>query len=82
MEKDLAEGNIGSGGKYSLKLEGSKLQVEAGYGEGAVSGSVALSLDIKEVLILLKDKIPSKIDDVIIDFIIDELDRSAEAPKA
>lgn len=75
MDKELIGGSIGSDGSYSVKLEGLKFILKGGYKAGVFGVDLDVSFGIKELLLVLKEKIPGKIDDALIDFIVAELDK-------
>lgn len=75
MQKELLDGKLGSDGGYSVKIDGSKFVVEGSWASGVIGVNLGLSLSIKDALVALKDKIPGKIDDALIDFVVSELDK-------
>lgn len=75
MEKDLLEGTIGTNGSYDLRLAGSSAIVNAAYKVGVIGAKIELAISVKDLLLLLKDKIPGKIDDAVIDFVVAELEK-------
>lgn len=77
MDKELVEGKLGADGSYSVKIEGLKFLVKGGYKAGVFGVALEVELGIKDALLALKDKIPGKIDDALIDFIVAELDKPA-----
>lgn len=71
MEKELVEGKLGEQGKYEVKLESMKLHASADILAGPLSGKLDVALDAEPVLDLvaakLKELVPGKIDDLLID---------------
>lgn len=70
MEKQIAEGNIGSVGKYDVEFKDGEVVAEISAEAGVAKFSAKLTLDGKSVAIAgleyLKAKIPGQIDDAII----------------
>lgn len=78
MDGEVAQGPIGSEGKYEVKFVGLDLLLSLQYDGQQIDGSVNLKIDGKAVLEALKAAIPGKYDDVIISM-IEEL-AGAQAP--
>ena len=74
MEKEIAEGNIGSVGHYDLEFKGGALSGMADlnheFAPGiTISGAIKLSVSADTVKEAIKKKIPGVVDDAILDII-------------
>jgi len=67
MDKEIVKGEIGSEGEYSLEIKDGKLRMTVGYDGKGVNTGVYLDLEPDYFLDKLKEAIPGKIDDIIID---------------
>jgi hypothetical protein len=67
MEKDLA---LGPEAKAALKIADGKVSIGVDYVGKQASASAVVSLDVEQFAQLLKDAIPGKIDDTVIDLLV------------
>lgn len=67
MEKDLV---LGPEAKAVLKIEGGKVLLSIQYDGVQASASAGISLDVDQFATLLKDAIPGKVDDAVIDVLV------------
>lgn len=66
MEKDLAEGKIGSVGAYDLEFKGGKLTFKLSAGASGLSAMVGIEADADVVLDALAKAIPGHVDDALL----------------
>jgi hypothetical protein len=66
MQKEVA---IGKEGKADLKLENGKLFLSAGYDGVQVDANLVVGIEIDLFIDKLKEKIPGKIDDAVLDLL-------------
>lgn len=66
---DIAQGNLGTVGKYEIDLEGGFVVAKVGAGVAVGSAEMVVKISLIEILELAKKKIPGTIDDVVIDLI-------------
>lgn len=66
MEKDIAEGKLGTIGGYDLEFKGGKLIAKVNVGAEGISGALSLEFDADKLLDALAKAIPSQIDDALI----------------
>jgi hypothetical protein len=64
--KDIAEGKIGSDGKYDLELVEGKLKLTVAYDAGGVEAGVSVALNPDYFLDKLAAVIPGQVDDAVI----------------
>ena len=64
---DVADGNLGAEAVYKLTLNEGKLKLSLDYDGKQADAGLYISLDVKQFIELLKDAIPGKIDDIILD---------------
>jgi hypothetical protein len=82
MERELAEGPIGTVGKYDLDLKDGQLvlAVEAKVADGVLVAGLSIGIDAKRVARLLltkvKEKIPGQVDDVLIDAVLAAIEKA------
>jgi hypothetical protein len=67
MEKDI---QLGPEAKGVLKLENGKIYMGVEYTGAQASANAGVSLDLEQYGQLLKDLIPGKVDDTVIDLLI------------
>jgi len=75
MEKDIAQGNIGTVGQYEMDLKGRKIVAQAKVGVPMGSAGMVFELDLIEVLKTAKAKIPGLFDDAVIDVAISVIEK-------
>lgn len=66
---DVADVALGSEGRMKLKLEGGKVIFSAEHNHASGSAKVEIIEDAKYFLELLKEAIPGKFDDIVIDVV-------------
>lgn len=74
MEKDIAEGNIGTVGVYDIEFKGGKLVAKAKLGTSTDQGlsleaDMLISLDAEKVIDAIAKAIPGQIDDAVLSLI-------------
>jgi len=67
--EDLAAGNLGKEASYDIDLKDGKLIFNLKYDGSQVDGSVQVAVAVDGLLDKLKEKIPGKIDDSVIDLL-------------
>lgn len=66
---DIAQGNVGTEGHYSLDIVGKNLVAKFDYKGAQMKSSHSAELDLIAVLEIIKTKIPGSIDDAVISVI-------------
>ena len=66
---EVTGGAISSEAKYDVKIEDGKIKVTASYDGKGLDGAVTVAVEIGYFLDKVKEAVPGKIDDVLIDTI-------------
>lgn len=69
MEGEIAEGSIGSVGKYDLEFKGGQLVLMVDANLGLGSAGIKLSLDAGKVIEAIEKAIPGQMDDAILELL-------------
>ena len=69
MEKEIAQGSIGSVGKYEVEFKEGKLVARMEAAGGPLEAGIVIKLDAGKVFDAIADAIPGKYDDVALGMI-------------
>jgi len=64
---DVAEGSIGPEAKYKMEIVEGKVKISVDYDGKQADAGMYVSIEIKQFVDMLKEAIPGKIDDLILD---------------
>lgn len=66
VEKDFAQGNIGSVGKYDVAFKSGQMVLEIDAVAGASSAGLIIKIDAAQVMDAIAKAIPGTVDDAVI----------------